>query len=54
MLKKDWAVAQIPYQRTGRKLPEILSLQEVATLFRATANLKHRALLMTMYADGLV
>jgi site-specific recombinase XerD len=53
VLKTDWAVAQIPYQRTGRRLPEILSPQEVAALFRATANLKHRALLMTMYAGGL-
>ena len=53
VLKKDWAVEQIPYQRTGRKLPEILSPEEVAALLRATANLKHRALLMTMYAGGL-
>ena len=45
VLKKDWAVEQIPYQRTGRTLPEILSPQEVAALFRATPNLKHRALL---------
>lgn len=35
VLKKDWAVAQIPYQRTGRTLPEILSPQEVTALFRA-------------------
>ena len=53
VLKKDWAVEQIPYQRTGRTLPETLSPQEVAALFRATPNLKHRALLMTMYAGGL-
>ena len=53
VLKKDWAVEQIPYQRTGRKLPEILSPQEVTALFRATPTLKHRALLMTMYAGGL-
>ncbi len=53
VLKKDWAVEQIPYQRAGWKLPEILSPQEVAALFRATPNLKHRALLMTMYSGGL-
>jgi len=53
VLKTDWAVAQIPYQRTGHKLPEILSPEEVAALLRATPNLKHRALLMTMYAGGL-
>ena len=36
VLKTDWAVAQIPYQRTGSKLPEILSPEEVAALLRAT------------------
>lgn len=53
VLKQDWAVEQIPYQRTGSKLAEILSPQEVSALLQATSNLKHRALLMTMYAAGL-
>jgi site-specific recombinase XerD len=53
VLKRDWEVRHIPYQKTGRKLPEILSPEEVAALFRATSNLKHRALFMTMYAGGL-
>ena len=53
VLKKNWEVRHIPYQKTGRKLPEILSPQEVAALFQATGNLKHRALLMTIYAGGL-
>jgi len=53
VLKKDWEVRHIPYQKTGRKLPGILSPAEVAALFRATSNLKHRALFMTMYAGGL-
>lgn len=53
VLKTDWDVRHIPYQRTGRKLPEILSPEEVAALFTATSNLKHRTLLMTMYAGGL-
>jgi integrase/recombinase XerD len=53
VLKRDWDVRHIPYQKTARTLPEILSPQEVAALFQATGNLKHRALLMTMYAGGL-
>ena len=38
-------------KRSG-KLPEPLSREEVARLFEATNNLKHRLLLMTTYAAG--
>jgi len=52
-LKKDWALKAIPYQKTGRKLPEILSGAELGALFQAVSNIKHRALLMTAYSAGL-
>ena len=52
-LKKNWDFDRVPYQKTGRRLPVILSPQEVATLFSVTANQKHRALFMTLYAGGL-
>jgi site-specific recombinase XerD len=52
-LKKDWNIDSIPYQKTGRKLPEILSPEEVARIFAAVSNIKHRALLMAIYAGGL-
>ena len=45
--------ASIPPRRTPRRLPEVLSGEEVGRLFAATGNLKHRALLMTAYAAGL-
>ena len=53
VLKTDGAVEPLPYQRTARRLPEILSPQEGAALFRALPTLKQRALRMTMYAGGL-
>ena len=53
VLKQDGAVEQIPSQRTGSQLPEILSPQEVSALLQAPRHLKHRARLMTMYAAGL-
>ncbi len=52
-LKKDWDIRHIPYQKTGRKLPVVLSCEEVAKLFQVVDNLKHRTMLMTAYAAGL-
>lgn len=52
-LKKDWNIEEVPYQRKPRKLPEILSAEKVTALFTSVENLKHRALLMTVYAGGL-
>jgi outer membrane protein assembly factor BamD len=50
-LNKDWDIKRIPYQKTGRKLPVVLSTEEVARLFQVVTNLKHRAILMTAYAN---
>jgi site-specific recombinase XerD len=52
-LQKDWDVQAIPYQKTGRRLPIVLSREEVARLLDGVENLKHRALLTTGYACGL-
>jgi site-specific recombinase XerD len=52
-LSKDWDIQKIPYQRRPRTLPEILSVEKVAALVSSMKNLKHRALLMTVYAGGL-
>jgi len=53
VLRVEWDVEHIPYQKRGRKLPVILSGGEVCALLETTANLKHRALLMTLYSAGL-
>jgi site-specific recombinase XerD len=46
-------IEHIPYPRHEQKLPVVLSPAEVAALFQNTPNLKHRAILMTIYAAGL-
>jgi len=52
-LQKDWEVKRIPYRKAGRKLPEILSQEQIVRFFTSIPNLKHRAVLMTMYAAGV-
>jgi len=51
--KTDWTIARMPYQRKRRTLPEILAPEEVAAIFDACHNFKHKTLLMTSYSGGL-
>jgi integrase/recombinase XerD len=52
-LKRDWNGFRIPRVQMGRKLPVVLSQQEIQAIFSATRNLKHRVVLMTIYSAGL-
>lgn len=52
-LKQGWFVQEVAKPKVRRKLPTVLSREEVAALLDATPNLKHRALLATLYATGL-
>ncbi len=52
-LKREWAVDRIHYPRAKRKLPVVLDLSEVQSLFAVTKNLKHKAILMMTYSSGL-
>jgi site-specific recombinase XerD len=47
------AIEEIPSPKRDRKLPVVLTPDEVATLLNAVENPKHRAILMTAYATGL-
>ena len=52
-LPKPWPVAMIPFGKRPRRLPAVLSVEEVDALLSCTPNLKHRTFLMTLYAAGL-
>ena len=52
-LARTWNVDKLVRMKEGRKLPVILSQSEVKDIFDATDNLKHKAMLMTIYASGL-
>ncbi len=50
----DWPVDRIPFQRRRRRLPSVLSREEVARLLDvARHNPKHHAILSTLYSTGL-
>jgi len=53
VLGRSAVMADLPYQRRKTKVPVVLGRGEVLRLLQATADLKHRALLMTLYAGGL-
>jgi site-specific recombinase XerD len=50
---KDWDIEEIPYPKSRRRLPVVLNQAEMLRLFDAVENLKHRAILLTLYAAGL-
>jgi site-specific recombinase XerD len=52
-LKREWVVEKIRCPRAKRKLPVVLDLSEVESLFSVTTNLKHKAMLMITYSSGL-
>jgi site-specific recombinase XerD len=52
-LKREWAVEKIRTPRAERRLPVVLDLSEVESLFSVTKNLKHKAILMMTYGSGL-
>jgi len=52
-LNKQWIIKHIPFPKPEKKLPVILSPQEIDRFFEGIGNLKHRTLLMTIYATGL-
>jgi integrase/recombinase XerD len=53
LYKKPFVIGSLPRPKKERKLPTVLSQEEVLTILSCTENLKHRALLTLIYSAGL-
>jgi len=52
-LRRHFLAEYIPFPKQPRRLPTVLSPEEVARLIDSASNLYHRTLLMTLYATGM-
>src|SRR5690554_1193169 len=53
VLQREWNMLHVPRVKKSFKLPTILTPQEVFRIIDATPNLKHKAILSTVYSAGL-
>jgi site-specific recombinase XerD len=52
-LKRNWREDAIPWMKVGRKVPIILSPNEMRALLTSIESTKYRAILATLYSAGL-
>ena len=52
-LRRHFLSEHIPFPKSPRRLPTVLSLEEVTRLLSSASNLFHRALLMTLYSTAV-
>ena len=52
-LERDWVLAKLPFQKRPRKLPTVLSIEEVTRFLASIPEGKMRTVLVTAYAAGL-
>jgi integrase/recombinase XerD len=52
-LRRPYLPDHIPFPKRPRRLPTVLSQDEVARLIEGASNLMHRTILMTLYSTGL-
>jgi site-specific recombinase XerD len=52
-LQKGGVVEQIPYPKTTKSLPNVLSKGDIGKIFEATVTLKQKVMLMVVYSAGL-
>ncbi|MCG8573158.1 MAG: site-specific integrase [Spirochaetes bacterium] len=52
-IKRDWSINHIPYSRRKKKLPIVLSKQDIIDLYKTITYPKHKAMFLTLYSTGV-
>jgi len=52
-LKRRYSLDDTPYPKAPRRLPKILSVEEVTHVINAAQSLSHRTMLMVLYSTGM-
>ena len=52
-LRRPYLPDHVPFPKRQRRMPTVLSQEEVARLIASAQNLMHRTMVMTLYATGL-
>ena len=50
---RDWVVSMVPFGKRPKRLPQVLSGEEVSRLIACVDNRKHRTFLLTLYSTGM-
>ncbi len=53
VFEKPWELSPVPRVKSEKKLPIVLSVEEINKLFSVIENIKHKALLSIVYSAGL-
>ena len=53
ILKMNWDDEDLPRMKLDRSLPTVLTRDEIQSIIDHTRNLKHKAIIATMYSSGL-
>lgn len=53
VLKKDISLDDVPLPKRKKKLPKILTKEEVKTIIHKTDNIKHKLIIMMLYSTGM-
>lgn len=53
VLLRPWDINKVPRIKERRRLPKALPPEDIKAIFDAVENIKHKAILMTIYSGGL-